>query len=147
MLAVLWVGAISTSAELRCKQSSVLAGRPFFQAIFDQLKCHVHWYYSDGEYVMAPAVVATVSGPANAILLGERTALNIITRWLATVFSAVPFIMLLDVFRACGIATLTRQCVDTARQAGSTVRVAATRKTTPGFRLVEKYAVVVGGGG
>jgi len=53
---------------------------------------------------------------------------------------------MLQTFRASGIATLTRECKDMISMLGSRVRVAATRKTTPGFRLVEKYAVVVGGG-
>lgn len=70
--------------------------------------------------------VATVKGKARHILLGERTALNILTR-------------------ASGIATISRASVDIGRRAGWHGTIAGTRKTTPGFRMVEKYALLVGG--
>ena len=70
--------------------------------------------------------MATVSGPARKLLLGERTALNALSR-------------------ASGVATAARAAVDVARAAGWHGHVAGTRKTTPGFRIVEKYALLVGG--
>jgi nicotinate-nucleotide pyrophosphorylase (carboxylating) len=79
----------------------------------------------DGTDVDAGAVVARVRGRARAILTGERTALNLLGR-------------------LCGIATATRDAV--ARLRGLPTRVAGTRKTTPGLRALEKYAVRVGGG-
>ncbi|MHC1594765.1 MAG: carboxylating nicotinate-nucleotide diphosphorylase [Methanotrichaceae archaeon] len=80
-------------------------------------------FVSDGDEVSADAEVMRVRGQAKAILQGERLALNFLSRM-------------------SGIATLTHDCV---RKAG-TVRVACTRKTTPGFRIFEKKAVVAGGG-
>jgi nicotinate-nucleotide pyrophosphorylase (carboxylating) len=81
---------------------------------------------ADGSQVdAAPAVLAEVEGPARAILTGERTALNLVGR-------------------LSGIATLTRRFVDEV--AGTGVAILDTRKTTPGLRAVEKYAVRCGGG-
>jgi nicotinate-nucleotide pyrophosphorylase (carboxylating) len=79
----------------------------------------------DGADVFADATLATVEGSARAILSGERTALNLLGR-------------------LCGIATATRNAVQAA--AGTHARVVCTRKTTPGLRALEKYAVRVGGG-
>src|SRR5205085_12346264 len=72
-----------------------------------------------------PAQVATIEGPARAVLTGERTALNLFGR-------------------LCGIATLTARYVDLV--AGTGTQVLDTRKTTPGLRALEKYAVRTGGG-
>ncbi|MGE3646547.1 MAG: carboxylating nicotinate-nucleotide diphosphorylase [Beijerinckiaceae bacterium] len=79
----------------------------------------------DGSVVAAGNVVATVSGPARAILTGERTALNFLSR-------------------LSGIATATRAIVDAV--AGHKSKIVCTRKTTPGLRAIEKYAVRAGGG-
>jgi nicotinate-nucleotide pyrophosphorylase (carboxylating) len=104
----------------------VLAGVPFFEAVFAELGCTVEWQLAEGDAIAAPAQVALVRGPARMLLLGERTALNIISR-------------------ASGIAAAARQLVDVARAARWHGEVAGTRKVTPGFRLVEKYALLVGG--
>lgn len=80
---------------------------------------------ADGQRVSPKTVIARVSGNARAILTGERVALNFLGRM-------------------CGIATLTRQYVDAV--AGTKARIADTRKTTPGLRAFEKYAVRCGGG-
>ena len=85
----------------------------------------VEFRAADGDDVAAGTVLAEVSGPARAILSAERVALNLLGR-------------------LCGIATETRRVV--ALVAGSGARVACTRKTTPGLRALEKYAVRVGGG-
>lgn len=82
----------------------------------------VRW--SDGAHVQAGEVVATVTGDARGLLEGERTALNFLQR-------------------LCGIATLTAQFV---RAAAGGITILDTRKTTPGFRVLEKYAVRCGGG-
>jgi nicotinate-nucleotide pyrophosphorylase (carboxylating) len=79
----------------------------------------------DGSGVAAGDILATVSGPARAILTGERTALNFISR-------------------LSGIATATRAIVDAV--AGHKAKIVCTRKTTPGLRAIEKYAVRAGGG-
>jgi nicotinate-nucleotide pyrophosphorylase (carboxylating) len=85
----------------------------------------VEFQAADGDDVAAGTVLAVVTGPARAILSAERVALNLLGR-------------------LCGIATQTRRVV--ALVAGTGARVADTRKTTPGLRALEKYAVRVGGG-
>lgn len=80
---------------------------------------------TDGADVAPNTAVAVIGGPARAVLTGERVALNLLGR-------------------LSGIATLTRACVEQAAPHGT--RVACTRKTTPGLRILEKYAVRVGGG-
>ncbi|MDX2074452.1 MAG: carboxylating nicotinate-nucleotide diphosphorylase [Alphaproteobacteria bacterium] len=85
------------------------------------VKTHMH----DGQRLKAGTVIATVSGPARAILTGERTALNLMQRM-------------------SGVATLTRKYVDAV--AGTKAKILDTRKTMPGLRLADKYAVRMGGG-
>ncbi len=82
----------------------------------------VRW--GDGSHVQAGETVAVVSGDARALLSAERTALNFLQR-------------------LCGIATLTSRFVEAA---GGRITILDTRKTTPGFRILEKYAVLCGGG-
>lgn len=86
----------------------------------------MEWLLPEGAVITPVCEVARVTGPARLILLGERTALNIITR-------------------ACGVATQAREVSELAKSAGWAGEVAGTRKTTPGFRLVEKYSLLVGG--
>lgn len=81
----------------------------------------------DGQFVPAGTVLLGVTGPVQAILAAERTALNILGRM-------------------SGIATATRRMGDVLAEAGSTAQVAGTRKTTPGFREYEKQAIRIGGG-
>ncbi|RLN55030.1 hypothetical protein BBJ28_00009030 [Nothophytophthora sp. Chile5] len=120
------------TAFLLGKSEGVLAGVPFFTEVFRSLGCVVDWRLREGDAVSpasAPGgkvVVAQVTGKCRNILLGERTALNILTR-------------------ASGVATQAQQAVALARGLGWSGHVAGTRKTTPGFRLVEKYALLVAG--
>lgn len=120
------VGDGPETAALLCKSPGHLCGVPFFDAVFEELGCSVQWNYEEGDAVEPICEVARVSGPANRILQGERTALNVITR-------------------ASGIATQARRLSSAARSLGWSGEVAGTRKTTPGFRTVEKYALIVGG--
>ncbi|XP_055762876.1 nicotinate-nucleotide pyrophosphorylase [carboxylating]-like isoform X3 [Salvelinus fontinalis] len=125
----LCVGSHEVEARLLCKTPcSVLAGRPFFTAVFTELSCTVEWAHKEGAQLGPDAVAQTavVRGPARCVLLGERPALNCLAR-------------------ASGIATRCSQLQSIAREAGWHGHVAGTRKTTPGFRLVEKYAMLVGG--
>jgi nicotinate-nucleotide pyrophosphorylase (carboxylating) len=109
------------------KSPTILAGRPFFTAVFEELGCTVEWLVEEGAKLEAvPAKIALVRGPCRNILLGERTALNIIAR-------------------ASGIAAAAHELVSIAKAAGWHGEVAGTRKVTPGFRMVEKYALLVGG--
>ena len=123
------VGDAEATATLWCKSSGVLAGRPFFDATFEELGCSVAWNVEEGTSIdvsKGKVAVATVTGPARRLLLGERTALNALSR-------------------ASGVASAARRCVEVARSVGWQGHVAGTRKTTPGFRIVEKYALLVGG--
>lgn len=129
------VGAGQRTATLLCKSPGVLAGRPFFDEVFAQCGCTVEWAVPEGAYLdpSSPEAAgsgkvraATVTGPVRGILLGERVALNILAR-------------------CSGVATASNRLVAAMRDAGFHGRVAGTRKTTPGFRLVEKYAMLVGG--
>uniref|UniRef100_F6WJZ2 Nicotinate-nucleotide pyrophosphorylase [carboxylating] n=1 Tax=Callithrix jacchus TaxID=9483 RepID=F6WJZ2_CALJA len=124
--AALVSGAGPSQAALWAKSPGVLAGRPFFDAIFTRLNCQVSWFLPEGSKLVPVARVAEVQGPAHCLLLGERVALNMLAR-------------------CSGIASAAAAAVETARGAGWTGHVAGTRKTTPGFRLVEKYGLLVGG--
>ncbi|XP_041641675.1 nicotinate-nucleotide pyrophosphorylase [carboxylating]-like isoform X2 [Cheilinus undulatus] len=123
------VGSQEVEARLLCKTPhSVLAGRPFFTAVFSEVGCTVDWIHQEGTEIGPDAITLTavVRGPARCLLLGERPALNCLAR-------------------ASGIATRCCQLQAMARERDWHGEVAGTRKTTPGFRLVEKYAMLVGG--
>jgi nicotinate-nucleotide pyrophosphorylase (carboxylating) len=114
-------------AVMIARQAGVIAGLPLAVAVFQKLspdlsiKAHVR----DGNVVAAGVQVLTISGPARAVLSGERTALNFVGR-------------------LSGVATLTADYV--RHTAGTKMRICCTRKTTPGLRALEKYAVRCGGG-
>ncbi|XP_055265816.1 nicotinate-nucleotide pyrophosphorylase [carboxylating] isoform X1 [Moschus berezovskii] len=119
-------GTAPSQAVLWAKSPGVLAGRPFFDAIFAQVNCQVSWFLPEGSKLVPVAKVAEVRGPAHCLLLGERVALNTLAR-------------------CSGVASMAAAAVETARGTGWAGHVAGTRKTTPGFRLVEKYGLLVGG--
>ncbi|KAG2369642.1 Quinolinate phosphoribosyl transferase [Suillus spraguei] len=122
------VGEVQREAFLlgKGKQTAVLAGRPFFTEVFTQLGCEVEWHLQEGDTFEPVKHVATVRGKSRHILLGERIALNMLAR-------------------CSGIATKSRLIKDLAVGYGYKGIIAGTRKTTPGFRLVEKYGMIVGG--
>lgn len=123
------VGSVEVEARLWCKTPhTVLAGSPFFTAVFTEVGCSVEWLFQDGDNIGPDGLTQTavVRGPARCLLLGERPALNCLSR-------------------ASGIATRCSRLRAAATAAGWNGEVAGTRKTTPGFRLVEKYAMMVGG--
>uniref|UniRef100_M3YLY6 Nicotinate-nucleotide pyrophosphorylase [carboxylating] n=1 Tax=Mustela putorius furo TaxID=9669 RepID=M3YLY6_MUSPF len=124
--AALVTGAAPSQAVLWAKSPGVLAGRPFFDAIFARVNCQVSWLLPEGSKLVPVARVAEVRGPAHCLLLGERVALNTLAR-------------------CSGVASAAAAAVEAAREAGWAGHVAGTRKTTPGFRLVEKYGLLVGG--
>ncbi|PGH00452.1 nicotinate-nucleotide diphosphorylase (carboxylating) [Blastomyces parvus] len=120
------VGEAEGEAKLLGKSKGVVAGVPFFNEVFSQLGCTVEWKVSEGESIEPITVCAIVRGPMRKILLGERVALNIMAR-------------------CSGIATKTSTLVNILRSHSWNGIIAGTRKTTPGFRLVEKYGILVGG--
>ena len=125
------VGSEPRTAFLLCKSPGVLAGVPFVNEVFRQLGCTVEWHYEEGVFLLpskesGKIKTATVRGPTRSLLLGERVALNTIAR-------------------CSGVATKSRKLLELVREAGYTGILAGTRKTTPGFRLVEKYGMMVGG--
>ncbi|CAM9441020.1 unnamed protein product [Phaeothamnion confervicola] len=126
------VGESEQTAVLYGKSPGVLAGQCFVEEVFKQMGCSVEWELPEGAIIDLASVaddrvvVGRVRGSCRHILIGERTALNILSR-------------------CSGVATLARAATDIALAAGWAGMVAGTRKTTPGFRLVEKYALIVGG--
>ncbi|TFJ95961.1 hydroxymethylbilane synthase [Platysternon megacephalum] len=120
------VGEAPERAVLLCKSPGALAGCPFFDAVFTELGCTVEWFQPEGAWLEPVARVAEVHGKARHLLLGERTALNCLGR-------------------CSGVATAAGRACRLARKASWHGQVSGTRKTTPGFRLAEKYALQVGG--
>ncbi len=126
---------IHVTAHILGKSSGVLCGRPFVQAIFDRLGCSVEWRLDEGSPFDPVYVIAVVTGRADKVLIGERIALNILARasGIATRYRRIYFKF--SIFR----------CRRLSEMLVSGTKLAGTRKTTPYFRLVEKYAMVVGG--
>jgi len=119
--------ATKAHAILIARQAGIIAGLPLAVATFQKLSTdiNIEAHFRDGAAVAAGLHVLTISGRARAVLAGERTALNFVGRM-------------------SGIATLT---ADYVRHTASTkLRICCTRKTTPGLRALEKYAVRCGGG-
>lgn len=115
------------TADFSARRGGVVAGLACVRLALAELDpaVRIELLTSDGEAVPAGATLVRVSGAARAILTAERTALNLLGR-------------------LCGIATLTQDFVDAV--AGTGAKIADTRKTTPGLRALEKYAVRCGGG-
>ncbi|GMA49734.1 nicotinate-nucleotide diphosphorylase (carboxylating) [Alicyclobacillus contaminans] len=113
-------------AEVVVKQDAVVAGLPVVDAVFQAVDPNIRFTPKvfDGERVLGRTCVGHVQGPAQTLLAAERTALNFLAR-------------------LSGIATLTAHAV--AQLAGTSTKLLDTRKTTPGWRWLEKYAVRVGG--
>lgn len=114
-------------AEITSGEEAVLAGLEEARKVFEHLGSEFTYRAEDGDTCSPGEVVATVEGPAYGILLGERTALNLL-------------------MRMSGIATATRKAVERARKSNPVARIAATRKTAPGLRYLDKKAVRIGGG-
>src|SRR6059036_1551317 len=115
-------------ATLELEEAGIVCGVPAVRAVFEALDPDVvvEPLLEEGNRVSeVPAQVATIEGRARAVLTGERTALNLFAR-------------------LCGIATLTARYVDLVD--GTDAEILDTRKTTPGLRALEKYAVRCGGG-
>ncbi len=118
---------VACRAVVMAKDRGIIAGLAEARALFEHFGVVVRERSVDGDLVTSREILLELDGPARAILLVERTALNIIGRM-------------------SGIATRTREAVDAVRAVSPAVRVAATRKTAPGLRTLDKKAVVLGGG-
>lgn len=116
-----------TTGRLVTRESGVLAGVEAARAVFEYLGVDLRDTFSAGTAVTPGETVLEVRGPARNVLRGERVAVNLVGH-------------------ASGIATRTREAVEAARTVSEDVLIAATRKTTPGLRGIEKRAVVAGGG-
>ena len=114
-------------ARVVCRSAATIAGRPWFDAVFRQLDAAVEvvWQVEEGSTVAPGTTLCTLSGRARSLLTGERTALN--------------FLQMLS-----AVASVTRTYVDAV--AGTRAAILDTRKTLPGLRAAEKYAVKTGGG-
>ena len=113
-------------AAVISREHAVLCGAAWFDAVFRQLdpRIHIEWRAADGDRIEPDQLLCTLHGPARALLTGERTALN--------------FLQALS-----GTATLARRYADLVAGTGATIL--DTRKTLPGLRLAQKYAVRCGG--
>ncbi len=127
LTAALIAEGTSLRARVIAREAAVLCGRPWFDQVFQQVdpSVQIAWQAAEGERIAAGQTLCRLEGPARALLTGERCALN--------------FLQLLS-----GVATRTREYVDAI--AGCRARILDTRKTLPGLRFAQKYAVVTGGG-
>lgn len=118
-------GSVLT-AKLNTRTDGILCGTKVFERVFKILSdsINIEFFFKDGDEISAGDTIAVITGSANAILKGERTALNYIQRM-------------------SGIATETHKYQEAV--GNNKARISDTRKTTPNFRLFEKYAVIVGG--
>lgn len=118
---------IIASASVIVREKAILCGIPWFDEVFNQIddSVQIEWLVEEGDLIVANQKVCCIRGPATVLLSGERTALN--------------FLQTLS-----GTATLTRQYAQAV--APYETRILDTRKTIPGLRSAQKYAVTVGGG-
>jgi len=114
-------------ARVLVREPAILCGAPWFEGVMKQVdpRLQIHWRFAEGDRVAADAVVCEIAGPARGLLTAERGALN--------------FLQLLS-----GVASATHDYVQAV--AGTRAVILDTRKTLPGLRLAQKYAVRVGGG-
>ncbi len=117
----------NASASIFARENAVMAGRPWVDEVYAQLDPHIRieWQQDDGDRIDENTVLCEIEGPARSVLTGERTALNFLQTLSATA-----------TVTACYVAALK----------GTDTRVLDTRKTVPGLRLAQKYAVRCGGG-
>ena len=118
---------VQRTARITVRDEAVLCGIPWFEAVMRRVdeSIRVEWLYREGARMIANTPVVLLHGPARALLTAERNGLN--------------FLQMLS-----GVATATRRYVDAIE--GTRARILDTRKTLPGLRLAQKYAVRVGGG-
>ena len=119
---------VSAQGRFLAKENLIVCGLAVAEAVFihlDEESPEIEAFVNEGEEVTAGTVFATLKGYADVLLTGERVALNLLQRM-------------------SGVATLTRAYVNAVE--GTSAQIVDTRKTTPGLRMLEKYAVTIGGG-
>ena len=116
-----------TGATIIARESVVVCGEPWVDEVFAQLSedIIVDWYVGDGQYAEADDVICKLVGPVQALLTGERTALNFLQTLSATAATTAQYVAAVE---------------------GTDCKILDTRKTIPGLRLAQKYAVTCGGG-
>jgi nicotinate-nucleotide pyrophosphorylase (carboxylating) len=119
--------SVRATARIICKQDGILSGLAVAEAVFARLDSNIGWHpgAEDGDHVCPGGVVACISGPAASILQAERVALNFLQHM-------------------SGVASLTKRFVLAVENTNA--QIVDTRKSMPGLRALEKYAVVCGGG-
>lgn len=119
--------SLKVSARVTVREEAVLCGAPWFKGVMTRVdpQIVIRWNHAEGDLMQANGMVCTVTGPARSLLTAERAGLN--------------FLQLLS-----GVASSTWRHVQAV--AGTAARILDTRKTLPGLRLAQKYAVRVGGG-
>jgi nicotinate-nucleotide pyrophosphorylase (carboxylating) len=119
--------AAKARADIIAKQAGIICGMEMIREIYRKIdkRCRVRLYAKDGLKVRGHKVIAEISGPARSVLAGERTVINFLQH-------------------LSGVATLTNKYVELAKGTGT--KIYDTRKTLPGMRALEKYAVTCGGG-
>jgi nicotinate-nucleotide pyrophosphorylase (carboxylating) len=115
------------NAHIISKEDCIVAGLDEIKNVFNRTGAKIEFIVNDGDFVKKGTKISIITGTARSVLKGERLAINILGRM-------------------SGIATETKKLVDLCKSINPNVSVAATRKTTPGFRKFEKKAVVIGGG-
>ena len=119
--------SVIVQARLTVREAAVLCGAPWFEGVMKAVdpRLLIQWHYAEGDLMQADTVVCDITGPARSLMTAERAAMN--------------FLQLLS-----GVATITRAYVTLIE--GTRASILDTRKTVPGLRLAQKYAVRVGGG-
>ena len=127
LTAALIDGETITGATVIARESMLLCGQAWFDEVFEQLDSDVivDWYIGDGQSAEKDDVVCKLVGPARSLLTGERTALNLLQTLSATATATSSYVRAVE---------------------GTKTRILDTRKTIPGLRLAQKYAVACGGG-
>jgi len=117
------------TARILVREDAVLCGVPWFEAVLAQLggAVEARWFYREGDLMLADTTVVELHGPVRVLLTAERNLLN--------------FLQMLS-----GVASATRRYVQAIAAVAGRARILDTRKTMPGLRLAQKYAVRVGGG-
>ncbi|MFX0120900.1 MAG: carboxylating nicotinate-nucleotide diphosphorylase [Candidatus Hodarchaeota archaeon] len=118
---------IQVQANVISKEEGILCGLDFTKILLRFLDIEVSSLFNDGDVIRKGDIIMQLRGLSRDILVSERTILNLL-------------------MRLSGIATQTRKLVDRVKNLGHDIIIASTRKTTPGFRYFEKYAVNIGGG-